>query len=281
MQTVILLSLAPIVLSRDYARGFVRQPRNAVVEVATITEADRNSAPDVVDWTAKGAHTAVKDQGVCGSCWAFSATEGIESAVFMATGSAPELSAQQIISCDEKDAAGCDGGDLPSAFDYVMAAGGIASEQAYPETSMNTGDSGTCKAVQSKVTTVTSYKYAVPPCDGGECASQDEDGLAAALAKFGPISICVNSGDSHWEFYEGGMWPPASHPNCKSDWDLIDHCVQLVGYDKTASPPYWKVRNSWGTQWGEAGFIRLPMGQNACGLADEAIIVSVESTVSV
>lgn len=277
MQAALLVFLSPVALAREFPRGFVRQPRNAVVEVLELTDDDRASAPDVVDWSA---HTPVKDQGVCGSCWAFSATEGIEAAVFMATGSSPTLSAQQIISCDKTDAAGCDGGDIPSALDYVIAAGGIASEKDYPETSMNTGDTGTCKTAAS-ATVVTGYKYAVPPCDGGKCDSQDEDSLAAALAKFGPISICVNSGDSHWEFYESGMWPPASHPDCKSDWDLIDHCVQLVGYDKTASPPYWRVRNSWGSEWGEAGFIRLPMGQNACGIADEAIIVSVASTVSV
>lgn len=277
MQAALLVFLSPVALAREFPRGFVRQPRNAVVEVLDLTDDDRASAPDVVDWSA---HTPVKDQGVCGSCWAFSATEGIEAAVFMATGSSPTLSAQQIISCDKTDAAGCDGGDIPSALDYVIAAGGIASEKDYPETSMNTGDTGTCKTAAS-ATVVTGYKYAVPPCDGGKCDSQDEDSLAAALAKFGPISICVNSGDSHWEFYESGMWPPASHPDCKSDWDLIDHCVQLVGYDKTASPPYWRVRNSWGSEWGEAGFIRLPMGQNACGIADEAIIVSVASTVSV
>jgi len=283
MQTAMFISILPGLSARHYARGFVRPdvPSNEQVRVAEITSEDRASAPDVLDWSGT-ATSPIKDQGVCGSCWAYSATEGIESAVFIATGSVPTLSAQQIISCDHTDAAGCSGGDIPTAIDYVVAAGGISSEQDYPETSANTGENGTCSIVEKAETVVLGYQYAVTPCGGGECDSQDEDGLVAALAKYGPISICVNSGDSHWEFYEGGMWPPASHPDCKADWDLIDHCVQLVGYDKTASPAYWKIKNSWGNNWGEAGFIRLPMGENACGLADEAIIVNVASaTVSV
>lgn len=260
---------------REYARGFVRQQRNEVFPVATITQEMRQSAPDALDWSTSGAITPVKDQGMCGSCWAFSATEGVESGVFMATGQLPSLSTQQIISCDKKEAdgGGCGGGDLPGAFAYVMEAGGQDSDEDYPDTSHRLGITGSCKWSGNKVAQVTSWKYAIEPCaeseqaEGGACASQDEDGLKAALANFGPLSVCVNAQD--WNSYSSGVY----QSSCSGAWKALDHCVQLVGYDSTGAEPYWKVRNSWGTGWGESGFIRLQMGVNACGIADEATYV--------
>jgi len=262
---------------RQYAKGFVRIPRNGVVPVATITEDMRSAAPDRLDWTeTAGAVSAVKDQAQCGSCWAFSATEGIESGVFQTTGvTSPSLSPQQIVSCDKTDG-GCNGGDLPTAFTYVEGAGGLSEEDAYPYTSL-TGRSGRCKKTDiNPVVSVSEHKYGVAPCEGGACSSQDEDGLKAALASFGPLSVCVNA--ETWNGYYGGVLSG----ECSGSYNSLDHCVQLVGYDTTASTPYWKVRNSWGTSWGEGGFIRLPMGINSCGIADEAMYVraSLDSTMA-
>jgi hypothetical protein len=271
--------VATAVAEHKYARGFVRQPRNAAIQVATITDEMRQQVPDSLDWSAKGATTPVKDQGACGSCWAYSATEGIESGVFMATGELPFLTTQQIISCDknEVDGGGCDGGDLPGAYAYAMSAGGIDSVENYPDVSHNTGSTGQCKWDGNKVAQVTDWKYAVPPCaeseqaEGGACDKQDEDGLKAALNTYGPLSICLNA--NSFDFYSGGVLSG----KCSAAWDDMDHCVQLVGYDTTASTPYWKVRNSWGSRWGEDGFIRLPMGVNACGIANEATFVTATS----
>lgn len=120
-------------------------------------------------------------------------------------------------------------------------------------------------------------KYAIPSCSKGDCSKQNEAALAAALAKYGPVSICINSGDGEsgdWQTYTGGVLKG----ECKARADLMDHCVQLVGYDKTAAEPYWKVRNSWGTSWGEKGFIRLPYGKgNSCCVGCEAVIISATS----
>jgi len=252
--------------SRQYAKGFVRQPRNSIVPVGEITPEMRAAAPAKLDWTeTAGALSPVKDQAQCGSCWAFSATEGIESGVFQTTGqTSPSLSPQQIVSCDKTDG-GCNGGDLPTAFDYVEGAGGLDTEDNYPYTS-TWGFSGRCKD-SSPAVVVTDYKYAVAPCEGGSCSGVDEDGLKAALAQHGPLSICVNA--ETWNDYYGGVFTES----CSGSYNSLDHCVQLVGYDTTASTPFWKVRNSWGTSWGEGGFIRLPMGVNACGIADEAMYV--------
>jgi len=187
----------------------------------------------------------------------------------MTTGQIVDLSEQQIISCDKEDA-GCNGGDLPSAFDYVQSAGGLASRSAYPDTSANKGKDGKCKS-KPAVVNVTGYKYAVPPCESGSCKNQKESDMMAALNSFGPLSVCVNAND--WDSYSGGIYTA----KCTGGYYDLDHCVQLVGYDTTGSKSYWKVRNSWGTTgWGEDGYIRLPMGKNACGIADEAMYVTAE-----
>lgn len=253
--------------ARTYARGFVRHAMNEDIEVATFTDEERANVPDKLDWSEQGATTAIKDQGDCGSCWAFSAVSGIESGLFMSTGSLPDaLSTQQVISCDNKDD-GCDGGDLPTAFKYVKKDGGIDTDSSYPDKSHKSGNTGKCKD-HNHVVQVTNYKFAVPECTGGACNNQDEDGLKAALNKFGPLSVCVNAND--WDDYSHGVYTK----KCSGKYNKLDHCVQLVGYDTTASTPYWKVRNSWASDWGEKGFIRLPMGENACGIADEAMYVT-------
>jgi C1A family cysteine protease len=259
-----LFTVATAAEQKKYARGYVRMPRNGVVEVAEITDEMRAAAPDTLDWSAKGATTPVKDQGDCGSCWAYSATEGIESGLFMASGTLEELSEQQVISCDKADG-GCDGGDLPTAFNYVKKAGGIDTEKDYPDTSADSGNTGRCKSFSKKVK-VTGWKYAIPACTGGACKNQKESDMMAALNTYGPLSVCVNA--ESWDNYSGGIYKK----KCSGKESALDHCVQLVGYNKAQN--YWKVRNSWAADWGEDGFIRLPMGENACGIADEATYVT-------
>lgn len=121
---------------------------------------------------------------------------------------------------------------------------------------------------------VSGFAYALPRCNVGDCSNQDEAALAAALYKYGPISVCMNTGDGQtgdWMKYAGGVLKGS----CKAQASLIDHCVQLVGFDRTATEPYWKIRNSWGADWGEQGFLRVPYGeQNSCCVACEAIIIS-------
>jgi len=269
MVKVIASALVLCASAKKYPRGFVRQPRNEAVSVATITDQMRMDAPAKLDWSEQGATTAVKDQGDCGSCWAYSATEGIEAGVYMQTQQKIKLSNQQIISCDKSDD-GCDGGDLPTAFQYVKKNGGIDTQSDYPDTSAAKGKDGKCKKNAKKVVKVTDYEYAVPPCEGGACKNQKESDMMAALNSFGPLSVCVNAND--WDDYSKGIYTR----KCSGKYNQLDHCVQLVGYDTTASTPYWKVRNSWAADWGESGFIRLPMNENACGIADEAMYVKAE-----
>jgi len=215
----------------------------------------RVTAPDTFDWRNKGAVTAVKDQGQCGSCWAFSVTENIESVWILAKGlnneTLPPLAPQQIVDCDPSDL-GCDGGNPPTAYDYVQSAGGLDDEKDYPYTAQD----GTCAFKSSAVVAkITGYKYAT---------SGDEDTMKDNLASWAPLSICVDA--RYWQDYQSGVMT-----EWQCDWIVqLDHCVQAVGYDTTASTPFWIVRNSWGADWGENGYIRLQYGTNTCGLTQES-----------
>jgi len=223
-------------------------PRNDTeVEKRPLLELDGPLAT-TVDWRTKGAVTAVKDQGQCGSCWAFSATEAIESYFFLKKGSLVELSPQQITSCDKVDG-GCNGGWPYRAYQYVKSAGGMESKQDYPYTSGG-GQTGTCKFVSSKVVAGTGLT-------GYTSIPQNENQLATALNN-GPASVCVAA--DAFQSYRGGI--------LKSCPGQIDHCVQAVGYDSTNN--YWIVRNSWNTNWGEQGYIRIEMGQDLCQIAQDA-----------
>ncbi|GMH56239.1 hypothetical protein TL16_g02088 [Triparma laevis f. inornata] len=247
--------------------------------MATITLQDIKDAPDAVDWSigSNKAITDVKDQGDCGSCWAFSTIETVESALFLAgTFDRPtELSTEELVDCVR--GSGCRGGDITTGVDYLVKKGVVTSKD-YPDTSSNArpAKKSSCSIKDKEIAAkITGRNFAVPECRVGDCSKQDEEALAAALAKFGPLAICINSGyeqTGDWDEYEGGVLKGT----CRAKADDIDHCVQLVGYDKTASTPYWKIRNSWGSDWGEDGFIRIPYGQgNKCCVACEAVIVEV------
>jgi cathepsin F len=203
----------------------------------------------VVDWRTKNAVTKVKDQGQCGSCWAFSATEAIESYLFLKTGSLKELSPQQITSCDKVDG-GCNGGWPYRAYQYVKQAGGLELEQDYPYVSGKSGQTGVCKVVSSKI-------VAGSGPTGFTNIQKTESQLQAAVNN-GPASVCVAA--DAFQSYRSGI--------LKSCPGEIDHCVQAVGYDSTNN--YWIVRNSWATSWGEQGYIRIQMGSDLCQIAQDA-----------
>jgi len=212
------------------------------------------AVPDTFDWKAQGKITAVKDQGQCGSCWAFSVTENIESVWMIAkslTAAQMEpLAPQQIVDCDNSDG-GCNGGDPPTAYEYVISAGGMEPEKDYPYRA----EDETCRFKKADVyATISGWKYATK--------TKNEAEMKEAVATVSPLSICVDA--EPWQSYSSGIMTARQCGNS------LDHCVQIQGYDTSASTPYWLVRNSWGADWGEKGYIRLAYGTNTCGLADEA-----------
>jgi cathepsin F len=198
-----------------------------------------------IDWRTQGALTPVKDQGQCGSCWAFGATAAIES-YGKITGkySLQTLAPQQITSCD-KTSYGCQGGWAEHAFNYVVSAGGIELESSYPYVSGKTGQTGSCQADKSKF---------VASISGYTAVAAGESNLATALNS-GPPTVCLAA--TAFQTYTGGILSV-----CDNN---VDHCVQAVGY----TSDYWIVRNSWGTRWGEQGFIRIARGKDLCKISDD------------
>lgn len=198
-----------------------------------------------IDWRTQGAITPVKDQGQCGSCWAFGATAAIESyGQITSTYPLQQLAPQQITSCD-KTSYGCQGGWAEHAFNYVVSSGGIQLESSYPYVSGTTGQTGVCKADSTKF---------VAKIKGYTAVAAGETNLEAALNK-GPPTVCLAA--TAFQTYTGGILS-----KCDTN---VDHCVQAIGYTST----YWIVRNSWGTGWGEAGYIRIARGSDLCKISDD------------
>jgi C1A family cysteine protease len=272
----------------QYKKGH-KKP-NGWTPSAPVKEITLRATPKSIDWRFAKAVTPVKNQGQCGSCWAFSATEAIESQMILEHGGQYDftLSPQQIASCDTTSD-GCDGGFTESAYDYVKSAPGLANgffipyEQSLTET-QNTKACPTTKVnaitgeyeqLQGSYAQITGYKYAVAPCTQGTCENQDLKGFAAALLE-SPLSVCVNAGA--WNDYTGGVMTSAACGSMGADSQ--DHCVMAVGFNSSAPTPYWIVRNSWATTWGEQGYIYLEMAENTCGLADDATIPTVQVDLS-
>jgi len=217
---------------------------------------------DSCNWANLGAVTPVKNQGQCGSCWAFSATEATETSTFFYNGTLPVLAPQQIVDCDTTDH-GCNGGDTPTAYQYIMSAGGLESENAYPYTAHD----GVCTFSSNKVAAaISNYYWGITPCNTiptMACTNQNETGLWSVVGN-SPQSICVDA--EPWQLYTGGIMDT---PACLYAYTDLDHCVHLTGYGSQAGTQYWLVKNSWGVTWGEQGYIRLVYGKNMCGVADE------------
>jgi len=204
--------------------------------------------PDAVDWVDQGAVSAVKNQGSCGSCWAFSTIGSLEGRAQIATGNLQQFSEQQFVDCDtEFGDMGCRGGLMDNAFTYLMQSKGACTEESYGYK----GKAGTC---------------AIDSCTIGLPASsvtgyQDVDGTDAAFREalsHGPVSVAVEA-DTVFQFYFGGI---VATNFCGAK---LDHGVLAVGYGEDNGVSYWKVKNSWGAGWGEKGFIRLKADKGSKG----------------
>jgi len=212
------------------------------------------------DWTSCGCNTPIKNEGECGSCWAISVVETIESYYCLNGHPLVALSIEQIIDCDTTgEDEGCNGGFPDSAYKYVEQAGGLESQEDYPYTAED-GEAGNCTFESSKVVAkVTSYQ-----------TIKGEEGLYQQLSSptGGPVGVCVDA--SNWQSYLGGVIT-----YCEGQ---INFCAQLVGYHNYPSTgtnsSYWIVRNEWGADWGLQGFIWLEIGQDLCGIADWAYTIT-------
>jgi len=274
----------------QYKKGLVK-PKD-FVPTAPVREFGAPRSPKAINWRYTEAVTAIKNQGQCGSCWAFSATEATESQMVLSAGGKVKigLSPQQITSCAPSSGTygcqGCQGGFTEGAYEYIKSVTGLANDffipygQSLTDSAQTTLPCPTAKvnAIDGEYEQLTGgyaqlegYEYAVPPCTSGGCEDQDLASLAAALEQ-SPVSICVNAGV--WNDYTGGVLTAAACGPMGADYQ--DHCVMATGFNTTAPVPYWIVRNSWASTWGDEGYIYLEMAKNTCGLADDVTIPKVK-----
>ncbi|XP_067681138.1 cathepsin F-like [Haliotis asinina] len=203
--------------------------------------------PKAFDWRDKGAVTPVKNQGQCGSCWAFSTTGNIEGQWKIKRNELISLSEQELVDCDKRDE-GCDGGLPSNAYMSIMQLGGLETESEYKYEA----EDEKCMFNKSKVEVTI---------NGAVNISSNEDDMASWLVKNGPISIGINA--NAMQFYFGGI----SHPfEIFCNPESLDHGVLIVGYGVEGSEPYWIVKNSWGPDWGEKGYYLVYRGGGVCGL---------------
>jgi hypothetical protein len=205
--------------------------------------------PDAIDWEAKGAVTPVKNQGQCGSCWAFSTTGAVEGAAFVTDGKLPNLSEQELVDCDDNGDMGCNGGLMDHAFAWIEDNGGICAADEYEYKAVQS----TCRTC-TEVVKVTGFQDVNP---------NDEHALQVAVAQQ-PVSVAIEADQRAFQFYKAGVF----NLTCGTQ---LDHGVLAVGYGEEKGQKFWKVKNSWGGSWGEKGYIRLARGMNGgagqCGIA--------------
>ncbi|UJR30814.1 hypothetical protein I4U23_018332 [Adineta vaga] len=217
--------------------------------------------PVSVDWRDQGIVTPVKDQGQCGSCWAFSSTGALEGHHARATGKLVSLSEQQLVDCSTNwGNNGCNGGLMDNAFKYVHDNKGIDDEKSYPYVGK---DEAACKFRRKSVATT---------CDGFvDIPTGNETALEEALALQGPVSVAIDAGQSSFQFYVSGVY---SDPQCSSE--ELDHGVLAVGYGVANDPvkgqqEYYIVKNSWSASWGDKGYIKMARNsKNMCGISTAA-----------
>jgi len=223
----------------EYKMLLTRPQSNRVAPVEEVV--DMSGVPNDVDWRTSGKVQRVKDQGQCGSCWAFSATAAAESIMAIKTGSLPDLSEQQLVDCcHDGGSQGCNGGMETDGLRWIAQHGQCTAAE-YPYRARD----GACKTCKG-VTQLTGAK-----------AFTGEAALATNIVNQ-PCTVAVDAGSPDWQSYSGGVY----NGRCGKQ---LNHAILAVGYTAT----YWIVKNSWSANWGAQGYIYMTRGKNICGLASE------------
>ncbi|KAI9120088.1 hypothetical protein K1719_009057 [Acacia pycnantha] len=237
--------------SRNRFKGYML---SSITRTPSFKYENVTDVPSSVDWREQGAVTPVKNQGGCGCCWAFSAVATTEGITKLITDKLISLSEQELVDCDSGVNQGCEGGSMNDAFKFIIN-NGINSEANYPYK----GVDGTCNANEEDNHEVTINGYEDVPANS-------EQALQNVVANH-PVSVAIETSGSDFQFYESGIFTGS----CGTE---LDHGVTVVGYGVNDDTEYWLVKNSWGTEWGEEGYIRMQRNVDAqeglCGIAMRA-----------
>nr|XP_022920607.1 cathepsin L1-like [Onthophagus taurus] len=255
-----LTDLADLVLDEfnKFFNGYASRPKKSNTQKPDkIETATTDQLPENVDWRQKGAVTPVKSQEKCASCYAFSAAGALEGHNFIKSNTLKELSPQNIMDCAKANYSiwGCGGGYVDDSFSYVKD-NGINILGDYPFEAKD----GQCR-FDSKTSAASAKGYAlIPP--------GDEKALMEAVAKKGPVSVAINAGLNTMQLYSRGVY---YDKDCKNGEDDVNHAVLVVGYGVENGEKYWLIKNSYGTNWGEDGYLKLAKDKgNHCGVATSA-----------
>lgn len=233
--------LTPEEFKRDIVGGCFMNATKEAAPGGVHTEKKGLKIPDAVDWSAKaGIVTPVKNQGQCGSCWAFSTTGAIESRYAIAKGQLNSLSEQELVDCSSAEGnQGCNGGLMDNGFKFVVKEHGLCTEDEYPYKAVTERQckENKCKTIDDPIKT---YK---------DVTRDNENALAQAVAE-GPVSVAIEADQASFQHYSGGIMSARCGKR-------LDHGVLAVGYGADSGTKFWKVKNSWGASWGDKGYIKL------------------------
>ena len=217
-----------------------------------------NAAPDSWDWTKKGYVSPVKDQGSCGSCWAFSTVGNLEGLYYKEKGVMKTFSEQMLVDCDTYDS-GCNGGLMENTFDWLKENGGIMTDTDYPYV----GRKQKCASDPTKYVDMQITGYTKLGSSSSTWSPVDEEEIKEFLYETGPLAVALNA--NPLQTYSSGILDKTSS-QCSTSG--INHAVTMVGYgnDSASGKDYWLVKNSWGKSWGESGYFRIRRGTGCCGI---------------
>ncbi|KAL0979950.1 hypothetical protein UPYG_G00191970 [Umbra pygmaea] len=245
---------------RQLMNGYRQKATNQKFKGSLFLEPNFLEAPRQVDWREKGYVTPVKDQGHCGSCWAFSTTGSMEGQVFKKTGTLVSLSEQNLVDCSRPQGnEGCDGGLMDLAFQYINENNGLDSDAVYPYLGV---DDRPC-SYDPEFNSANNTGFVDIP-------RGEEHALMKAVASVGPVSVAIDASLKSFQFYQSGIY---YDKDCSSE--ELDHGVLVVGYgfegEDVDGKKYWIVKNSWSEKWGNKGYIYIAKDRkNHCGIASSA-----------